>query len=484
MIRFVFVALIMGSSAASIPGQDSFEADWNREAGLIIKPLEELAEWARSEKLFGECIRTYQLLIVLDPDHSNARRILRYRRKGKDGPWERNRPFKVPKNLRIDSIDAFKTRRKLIVDPFVRAVIVSLDKHADDIDAKRREEVLRALIRMDPENKDARDAFGDVKSGDEWLPEDAVVAAIRRKELSELAKKIRDEAPQPATTSPRAEESALGIAFTHVLKTENLRVLSTADGSESRKVASWCQIAPRVFNKLLLADASHPQDYTIFLLPNADSKKKFLDKHPEMDADKRKYFGGLAGGWVNNSSHLMDWALNEPGRIDYAVRQTIGLCFMTEFGIRLRHGWVWEGFGLYLTDLICETKLTYYVRPSHYGSSRDSLREKLMKQKTNWFQEGLILLKSENAPQLGRVLSLDASAMNDEEMLYAYVLAAWLIETQSKKLGTILRDVAPLDAVGAPQTPGAEVLKKHLGIRADELELRVMRWLEAVAAKK
>ncbi|MAG58188.1 MAG: hypothetical protein CMJ83_18025 [Planctomycetes bacterium] len=471
---------ILVSLTVSARSQDGFETDWQRESAAMVPALEELAEFARKHKLFRECIRTYDLILIFSPDHEKARRFLRYSRKGKHGPWERRRPFKEPKNLSMDSIDEFKKRRKAIVGPFARSIVQALDTHKDTVDAKQRQEVLRKLIRVDPENPEARAAFGDVKSGDRWLPEDAVIAALQRVEMRERAESIRDGVDPPRPTVLSDVEAKLGIRFLHTLETSHVRVLSTADGDESSKVVRYCEAAPRLFNLVLKETVRHREKYTVYLLAGGTEKKQFLDRHPDINASNRRFYEPLAGGWVNKFSGVCDWAGKSKTRIDYAVRQTNALCLTDAYGISIRQGWAFEGFGLYLTDLICNTKLTYYVKPSPYGAGRDSLRERLMRQEGDWFKEGLALLKGPKRPDLGRVITLDATAMIDEDMLYAYVLAAWLIETRSTKLRALLRDIARVDPEGKPLQKPAEVLKKHLGLGLDGLELRIIRWLEAV----
>jgi len=480
IIRFFIAALISCSIATA---QSGFQADWDRETALIVPRLDELAGWAQKQKLFRECIRTYELVIELQPDHLRGRRVLRYRRKGKGGPWERTRPFKEPRNLSDAALQEFLGKRAALVTPFANAVVASLEKHKDAIGGDKREQVLRALIRMDPDNKAARRAFGDVRTGDRWLPEDAVVAQVRRKELARTALEIRNATPAPTAAELTPADEALGIRFSEKLETGRVRVLTTSERSEASTIARYCHAAPKLFNQLLDTAARLPPGYTVFVLPTADDKKRFLDRHPDINSTNRKFLEQVAGGWVKGSTHLAAWSSDQPGRVDYCVRQTLALLFINDFGITMRQGWAWEGFGLYLTDLICATKLTYYVRPDSYGNAGRELRRKLMNPSTNWFSEGLALLKSDKRPGLGAVLTSDASGMSDRDMLIAYVIAAWMIETQPGKLRAILKTIAPVDENGHPRVPGPQAIQQHLGLDLETLDRRIIRWLEAVVSE-
>lgn len=480
---FVLCVLNLGALAPAVSAQNDFQADWDREVKILVPRLAELAAWAQKQKLFRECIRTYALMIDLEPDHAHARRVLRYRRKGKDGPWERTRPFKVPKNLSEAALNEFNGKRAALLTPFVKVIVESLERNEESISAEQREQVLRKLIRMDPDNADARRAFGDVKTGDRWLPEDAVVAGVRRKELAKAARSIRDASPVPREAELSPADKALGIPFTTRITTGKVRVLSASDRAEASTIARYCHAAPRLFNELLNAAYELPEDFTVFVIPLPDHKKQFLDRHPDITPENRKFYEKVGGGWVNNSDHMVNWSNSTEARIDYSVRQVNALMFIREFRITMRQGWVWEGFGLYLTDLICGTKLTYYVRPSGYGNGEDDLRKRLMSRSTNWFHEGLTLLRSPDRPKLGAILSADATGMADEDMLIAYVVAAWLIETQSTKLHDILRTVALVDERGQPKVLGPAAIQMHLGIDLDTLERRIIRWLEAVVSE-
>ena len=53
-------------------------------------------------------------------------------------------------------------------------------------------------------------------------------------------------------------------------------------------------------------------------------------------------------------------------RLDGAARQTLGTLLMDAYGVDGRHGWAWEGLGLYLVERMVGTRLTHYVQRGRY----------------------------------------------------------------------------------------------------------------------
>ena len=474
--------LVLLLVATPLAGQDTLDADWQRESALLVAPLHELAQWARAQKLFGSCIRTHQTIIRLSPDDPEARRVLRFRRDKTTGAWTRARKFRVPKNLKPEHEPEFQQRRQRLIVPFVSAILESLDRNGDAIDGNRRTRFLRDLLLIAPDSVKVRKALGQTRSGDGWISEDAVVASARRKALVGEAREIVGKVPSPMSETLDASEKGLRAQTPVRVRTQRVRVIGNVSREEGLRAALACDAAPRVYNHLLGRRATLPREFTVYMFSKEQDKLTFLEDHPQVPPDSRKYLAQLGGGWLKGSKRLGVWAPNAEGRIDFAVRQGFALCLMNDLGLSMRQGWAWEGLGLYLTDLVCQTKLTYFVRRTGYGDSRDALRERLLKKETNWFHEALLLLKRAERPTLQHVLNSDATSMNDEDMLYAYVIAAWLIETRGSKLVPILKAAAKKGADGH-LAAGFDVLRTQLGMAPADIETRILAWLEALAQK-
>ena len=89
----------------------------------------------------------------------------------------------------------------------------------------------------------------------------------------------------------------------------------------------------------------------------------------------------------------------------------------------------------------------------------------------NWLEEGRRLLSGPNAPHLEFLLGKSVNNMRDEDLLFSYVLAAYLLEGRPKETPTILR------RIGAGNHP-VKVLEEELGRPLREIEARLLRWLE------
>lgn len=352
MIRPSAVALCLVGGLALAPAQDAFEQMFEERTAVAVPALEELAAAAQKARLFRECIRAYELIILLDPDHEQARRFLRYTRTKKGEPWERKQPFREPKNLDTAGLEAHQLARRQTVRPFVDPVLAAVSSAGGEISDARKEEVLRILVRLDPEHAGVRASLGEVRDGERWLPEDTLLATERRKELVGMAKALLAEVPPPAAATLDEVERGLGIPFEATLQTPQVRLLSRYSSSESLACIRACHIVPTVFRRVIGKSVDLPPGYTVYMLRPDGDKERFLEKYPGMTEEQRKWFAQLAGAWVDDSTRLANWVSHDAGRQDFAVRQTCALLFARGFGLSLRQGFVWEGFGLYLTHLV------------------------------------------------------------------------------------------------------------------------------------
>jgi hypothetical protein len=90
----------------------------------------------------------------------------------------------------------------------------------------------------------------------------------------------------------------------------------------------------------------------------------------------------------------------------------------------------------------------------------------------NWHTEAIGLLSGPRAPRLEAVLRADVNKMTIAEMLYGYMLSAYLIEAHPAKVATILT------RIGTAENDPVFALCEELGMDLDEVEGHLLRWLE------
>jgi hypothetical protein len=86
------------------------------------------------------------------------------------------------------------------------------------------------------------------------------------------------------------------------------------------------------------------------------------------------------------------------------------------------------------------------------------------------------MLAAEDAPRIGFLLGRDVNSLSERDFLLSYVLAAWLIEGRPEDAVELSR------RIGAGEHPVA-AFERTLGLSLPQIEARVRRWLDEMAAR-
>ena len=208
------------------------------------------------------------------------------------------------------------------------------------------------------------------------------------------------------------------------------------------------------------------------MLARPGEKQLFLEKHPKSEGAYREFLETLEGSGIQGSHDMAHWGEAEAMRLDELVRLALGWLLYDAFKITADVAWVHEGVGLYMTRELVGTRLTWFVKPSEYLKPREeqALRARLLKPGTNWMDEAQRMLAREHSPKLAFVMGKRVDNMTPEDMLYAYVMAAYLLEGRPAEAPALLAKI------GAG-TPSAVAVQEVLGIDVRQLDERVRRWL-------
>ena len=197
--------------------------------------------------------------------------------------------------------------------------------------------------------------------------------------------------------------------------------------------------------------------------------------HPDLPEKKLAFYRRLQSAWINNAE-LGIWDKEEVYRLDSSTRQAVQLHFRRAFGITEKRGWVVEGMGLYLSGLLCGTRLMWFVQPSRYAGGEPSRWEAQLQKDFDWLVPARQLFASKELPSLKHVLRRDVNSLTEADMLVAFALAAYLLESRPDEVAPLLRKVAD-------SKDGAQAVFDALGMNQVELTERLRRWLSETAGK-
>jgi len=455
---------------ASSGRAQSLETERQEAVAVLIGSLEELVDWSTKNKLFAERDKIFEQILAFDPDNFRAHKGLGHSRL-RDGTWVPEEDRKEPKNYNPSALADLAAERTRLTQDFRDRMLGILLRYEGELGPARREDIYYQILSVRPDDKDIRATLGEVLLDGNWVLGESATAKQRRAELKAAVKDSLASVSKPQELLPSRADSDLGVAWKTLLRTDNVRVVSTGDHDEAMRVLQAAEAARGLFNIAFGVVVPYPADYTIYLLVHEKEQLAFLSAHPAVDEEGKAFFLSLQGCELPGLADCVYWNADPAARLDGTTRHTISRLLGTSFGLTTEHGWAYEGLGLYLTREIVGTRLTWYVQPGSDPSEyQKSLRARLLATKTNWMNEAFEILGSERRPDLERVLTRNVNGMKVEDLLVSYALAAYLIEGRPDQVAPLLR------RIGGGVAPGMAI-RQVLGMDIDQLTERLQRWL-------
>ncbi|MCK6459802.1 MAG: hypothetical protein L6Q95_07890, partial [Planctomycetes bacterium] len=303
---------------------------------------------------------------------------------------------------------------------------------------------------------------------------DVVAAAERRRELARAARAALDAVPEPDRVEV-GQDAQLGVAWTDAVETETWRVVATTGLEEARKAAVIATATAPLFEACFGVAVAPRPGQVCYVMAERKDFHAVLERHPGCKPEFRKFAWEVASAWLPRTSVLLAVHAQAATRLEYAARQPTAALMLRAFGITAKHGWAYEGIGLYLTELLTGTHTTYTIHPSDYA--RDDRREKaelfarIQAADADWFEVARHLVRDRKCPDLVEMMSKDVNLMDAADLVFSYVLAAYLLEAQADKAPALLR------AIGEKKVPFHEAVPQALGIDVRTLQQRVESWL-------
>ncbi len=443
------------------------------EEARFVPVLWELAGWCKSVKLFRERARLCRGILAMDPTHRGARTVLRYIRYGSE--WRQAKSYRTPRNRAPEEVlEDYRRRLDAAAAPFRARIFRRLERERALLGPDLREAELRKLLLLDPDDAALRTVLGEVRLGERWVLAETAAAAEGGARIGESASLALEGVDFPEKVQLTEAEERLQLLWRAARATPRVRVLGTTSRSEVEETTRVTDAVGNFFTEVFGRRQPHRRGYTIYLLEGPQERDLLMGGLGGIDVPTQTLLRQASGGWLGNGYRLGEWDPDPARRLDGAARQTLGTLLMDAYGVDGRHGWAWEGMGLYLVYRLVGTRKTYFIQRGAYArQTQTTLWPKLQSADTDWLREARALLATEVAPDLPILMGRGVDTMRDEDLLAAYALSAYLLEGRPDDVPRILR------GIGAGEHP-VVVFERVTGYSVPQLEGRLRRWLDEV----
>jgi len=458
----------IGAARAVVPRQ-GYEQARTAAVRERISDLASLARYCERKHWYLERDRLLALVLELDPDHAATRKGLGYKRSG--GAWVRETAPQSFNEAYVDQEDLEERETKAREDD-LRRRLEALDEFAAELAAAEVEGELRALLALHPQAPEVRKRLGYVPGweGHPWVTSEAKASMDRRLSWQAKARELRERAPAAKAVGITPAEQKLGVPWTAALRNPIARAVTSFDAEEATNALQVAWAAGELVKAELGVEPNWPERLAIHILAPGAQVEALARSWPETTED-RALLVRVNSSWLD-WENLGVWNPSAPARLDSVTRQLVGR-LLRRFGVTPDQGWIWEGFGVYLSHSLIGTRLVFFTQPSEYVERGQTLRQLLEQKDADWYGLARRVLSSPKPPGLVFLLGKDVNRLTDEDLLVAHALAAYVLEAHAEKAAELLR------RIGA-QEPPAKVLEEVLGIPIAELAPRLSSWLAEI----
>jgi len=466
------LVVLLGVSGVAQQGDVSGDFEHRREAARaeLLKDLEGYADWCQGNNLFHQKALCYELVLELDPEHPEALKHLGYTR-GKDGAWSPPEKPKTYRDFDKKALAEAPARWKAATAGYVERMIALLE--SGTLDEQQKDQAASEALRFDPEAERVHRLLGEVQGEKGWVLPETVRAKERRAVLRGHVRAALEQAPpsEPVALLEREQHIPLHL---QAVAAPGLRVVGTADLDELRLCAQ-AVLALRSLLQAVFESTYWPPggDLTVWLLKDPTHLEAFLEHHPAIAPERRAWFQKLEGGGIQGTNEFAWWTGDTQRRIDGIGRLVMGFWLSGAFGITSEQGFVYEGFGLYLTRSLVRSRMTWLAQPSAVLDPEQdmALRQRLIDPATNWMDEALRLVLERRLPDFATFVSKGASELDTEDVLYAYALATYLLEARWEQVPGMLSRIGR----GVSR---AQAFQETVGMSVPAFERHFERWLK------
>ncbi len=463
--------VILAPSLVLAQDENGFLESRSAELERVVEKLDELVDWTTKEKLFLERDKLWKLILFCDPEDFDAHQGLGHRRQ-KDGSWEPPKERREPRNFgKKKDLETFAEKLDAIVGPYVGSLVDALE--SGKLAVAEATVAENDVLELDPNNGRLRAYRGEVALDGAWVLKETAIAKERRPAMKDMVRDGYKSAPKPKQAKPDDFDGKLGLPFSSVAEASFVRVAGTGDMDEVARAAQVLHVTQTFFGKALGKEGKFAPDFGVYLLAGGNGEKAaFIANYPGLPDRYRDYLRQLEGSGLQDTDDFVHWAKDDRRRLDALVHFSVGWLLEDAFKITTKEGWAYEGFSLYMTRELVGTRLNWFVLPSKMldPQADTALRAKLVDSDTNWMNEAHVMLEKEGAPRLADVLKKNVNELTTEDLLLAYVTAAYLLEARFDAVTDLLTKLGGT-------MPPSQAFPQALGMKIDVVEARIQRWL-------
>lgn len=466
-------------AARTAPDDAAYRAGLDALAAAHLERLEELAKWCQKQKAYEQRDDVYRLIIGLEPDHAQARKFLKYSKDRKTGKWLRKRPYREPKSGKPEVVAEFRERRAALDQAEVQARIDLVETHAEALGPLRRDTELRAILKVVPDDERLRTLLGylkvETKKGKvRWVTQLVLDTEKRRDELAEGLEKALEAVPKPKAILPDTTDRAFEIEWDGRRGTDRVRVLATTDHDEAASVAETIHAAWTFVPQVLGIEREPPKGQTIYLISGRGLRATFIDNCPGLTDERRERLFGLGGGGIPGVPRMATWAGWDVGRADMALKYTTVKMLDDEFGITTDRGWLVEGVGLYVNQIVLGTKYTRHVAATKYvDKSEPKIDADLNDPSADWLEIAAEYMEDVRPTRLAATFGRNTNELSPADVVLGYAFVAYLREAHgAATLEALLRKV------GSGEASAVVAIEAILEAKLPLIQADFKGWLE------
>jgi hypothetical protein len=436
--------------------------------------IDELAQWCEAQELYAGRDTCYRMLVLYRPDHEIARRTLRYTKKA--GDWVQSPGYKPGTDRNEEMAPKFRPWLDEITSEFLTTLLEAVRPVPEWEDRDGRKRVLGEILRLDPDHEEARSLNGEASHRGRWVLKETKSADERRRKLLDMVKEKVKAVPEPVRATPDDVEAGLGLQWTAALQGDWWRALGTVPEPEIRRVLARMEASDEVFRDVFGLEMPREKGCGFYLLRGLPDAKLAIGKHPAFTDTQKAYYLTLRSAWLPHGKHIFfQWSDTPEVRVDGSVRNALGVMLMRCFGVNTDRGWVWEGLGCYLVELLTGShRVIYVTRDLVTTADREPKLDidKRMKQPgANWLALARELYDAKAAPELPVFTRKKVNDMAPEDLIAGYALARYIVEgrpDQATRFFTLHGNDQPIE----------ETVKTVFRMPLGLFEQQITRWLK------
>jgi hypothetical protein len=426
--------------------------------------LETALRTCRKLKLQAERKRIGEIIVRFDADNQLARLGSGYR-KSRDGGWLAPREAKKFRNADAPTeLKAIRFEVLEAIDSFIGHMEGLVRR--PDLTEQELGLLSKDIAIFAPYNRVLQGLLadrGEVYFGDRWILEETMSGIDGRAFLREVCADALAESIYKGETKT---VQVMGLNF-HSALTKRAQVFVTGDAALAGRIAGLVDATGKVFERIFGQRAILPQRCRFFVMRPGEEKSTFLDNHPDVGAAKKAGFQKLEFSGIVGSSDQA-FFIADPAQSADAVVRMCWLCyFQSSYRIGMEKGWVADGLGIYLTEALVRSRLTWFRTPASAGGVQWG---DLLEPDSLWMEEAETLFASAEGVEIIPSLNKPLAQLTARDLLIAYGFVGHLVEARRALLNPTLRRIG----LGKPPE---QAFRQTGKLNLKEHPLRLARWL-------